>query len=235
MVIGTAGAFGLGAPLWAPPLLGTLPAFRIERVQISGTAFVDSAEIRELAAVPPNASVWDDGAEWEARVRAHEMVREARVRRVGMRAIEIRVIEVEPLALVPDGTLVPLDESGRRLPLDPSAEGLDLPILSGDGWMEEGRISDTPALTALRALGALREYDDAVYGLIAEVRLLGAASIEIELRESGRAERVLLPAVEPVRGLRRVEMALGHAADSALTIADARFEGQVILRTREEG
>lgn len=235
IVVGTAGALGLGAPLWAPPLLGTLPVFRVERVEVSGNAFVARGDLLRLAAIGPEASVWDDGSAWEARVRSHVLVREARVRRVGMRGIEIRVTEVQPLALVMDGTLVPVDEEGRVLPLDPAVWSLDLPVLSGDLGVEDGRLSDAGARDALRALAALKEYDDTFFGQISELWLLDAESVAIELIESGRTGRVLLPTADAVSGLRRVELALGHALEAVVAIADARFDGQVVLRTRETG
>jgi hypothetical protein len=242
IVVSTAAALGLGAPFWAPPVLGTLPVFRVERVEVTGNVFVGHDDVLQLAAIGPAASVWDDGSAWEARVRSHALVREARVRRVGMRGIEIRVTEVQPLALVMEETLVPVDEEGRVLPLDPSVWGLNLPVLTGgvgaeDGRVEveDGRVSDARARGALRALAALKEYDDAFFGQISELWPLDAESLEIELIESGRTGRVLLLAADAVRGLRRVELALGHASDSAASVADARFDGQVVLRTRKRG
>ena len=235
IVVGTAGALGLGAPLWAPPLLGTLPVFRVERVEVSGNVYVDRDDVLRLAAVGPEASVWDDGSAWESRVRAHVLVREARVRRVGMRRLEIRVTEVEPLAFVMDGTLVPVDERGRALPLDPAVWSLNLPVLTGGVLVEDGRVSDPRAREALRALAALKEYDGAFFGQISELWPLGADAVAVELIESSRAGRVLLPAFDAVRGLHRVELALGHASDSTVSIADARFDGQVVLRARKSG
>ncbi len=234
IVVGTAGALGLGAPFWAPPVLGTLPVFRVERVEVAGNVFVQRDDVLQLAAIGPEASVWDDGSAWEARVRTHALVRDARVRRVGMRGIEIRVTEVQPLALVMEETLVPVDEEGRVLPLDPSVWGLNLPVLTRGVGVEDGQ-RDARARGALRALAALKEYDDAFFGQISELWPLGAESVEIELIESGRTGRVLLLAADAVRGLRRVELALGHASDSAASVADARFDGLVVLRTRKRG
>jgi cell division septal protein FtsQ len=199
IVVGTAGALGLGAPFWAPPVLGTLPVFRVERVEVAGNVFVQHDDVLQLAAIAPEASVWDDGSVWEARVRSHALVREARVRRVGMRGIEIRVTEAQPLALVMEQTLVPVDEEGRKLPLDPSVWGLNLPVLTGGVEVEDGEVRDDWGRGALRALAALKEYDDAFFGQISELGPLDAESLEIELIESGRTGRVLLLAADAVR------------------------------------
>ncbi len=234
-VIGTAAVMGLGAPVWAPPVLGTLPLFRVERVGVEGTRFVGEDEVLKLAAIDPQASVWDDGSEWEARVRTHRLVREARVKRAGIREIEIRVTEVEPIAFVAGETLVPVDRDGWELPLDPAAHSLSLPVLTGEVRVEGGRVMGVGARDALVALAQLKDYDAAFFEQISEVRPIGAKSLAIELIESGRTGRVLLRATDAVRGLRRVELALGHAADRPVSAADARFEGQVILRARKEG
>ncbi len=234
-VIGTAAGLGLGAPVWAPPVLGTLPLFRVERVSVVGVRFVGEDEVLKLAAVDPQASVWDDGSTWEARIRTHRLVREARVKRAGIREIEIRVTEVEPIAFVVDKTLLPVDRDGWELPLDPAAVSLSLPVLTGEARIEGGRVMGVGARDALRALAELKEYDAAFFDQISEVWSIGGESLAIELIESGRTGRVLLRTTDAVRGLRRVELALGHAADQPVSAADARFEGQVILRTRKEG
>ncbi len=236
-VITSAAVLGLGGPFWAPPLLGTLPIFRIERVEIAGTVYVTPDELLELAAIEPTASVWSDGTMWEERVRSHPLVREARVRRTGMQEIEIRVTEVRPLAFVAGPTLLPVDENGVALPLDPAAYALDLPVLVGDVSLENGRVEGARARDALRALAALQEYDSAFFGQISEIRPLesGCVCVEIELIEAGKTGKVLLRTSDPVRGLRLVELALGHASDLGVATADARFEGQVVLSLREEG
>ena len=234
-VISFAAVLGVGAPFWAPPLLGTLPVFRIERVEIAGTVYATPDELLELAAIEPTASVWSDGTMWEERVRSHPLVREARVRRTGMQDIEIRVTEVLPLAFVAGPTLVPVDENGVTLPLDPAAYALDLPVLAGDASLDNGRVKGAGTRDALRALAALREYDSAFFGQISEIRWLESGCVEIELIEAGKTGRILLRASDPVKGLRLVELALGHASDLGVASADARFEGQVVLSLREEG
>lgn len=234
-VIGTAATLGLGAPAWAPPLLGTLPFFHVESVRVVGVRFVGEEEVRQLAAIGPHASVWDDDTVWEEHVRSHRLVREARVKRTGIRELEIRVTEVDPIAFVVDETLLPVDRDGWELPLDPAAYSISLPVLMGEARVEGGRVMGRGARDALVALAELKEYDAAFFDQISEVRSLGRESLAIELIESGRTGRVFLRTADAVRGLRRVELALGHAGDRPVSAADARFEGQVILRAREEG
>lgn len=239
-VVGLATAVGLSAPLWAPPALSRVDAFEVEEVGVVGARYVPPDEIAALADVGPDASVWADPGSWEERVRAHPLVRDAEVRRAGLHRLEIRVRETEPVALVATPAIVPVDEDGRVLPLDPAATALDLPIVAGEVEVREDRVVSRPALRLLEVLVALAEYDPVFVGQISQLRHVGDAAgdpgaagaehgAEILMARSGYTERILLPGDVPVRALRRVELALArHGAPVAS--ADARFDGQVVLR-----
>lgn len=231
-VLGAAAAAGATLPLWAPGLLGVFPAFRVERIEVVGTRHVPPDEVVRLARVDSAASVWDDPAPWEARVRAHPLVLQARVHRRGLRALEIRVVEDRPVALAATPRLVPVNAEGRLLPLDPAEAALDLPVLEGLARVEDGRLAgETPrALAAL--LGRLEEYDPGFVQNVSEIGRLEDGAVEVRMLDSAHCARILLPAGDPLLGLRRVEMALASAAGRA-ALADARFEGQVVLRLEE--
>lgn len=234
--MGMAAVVGLGAPLWAPPLLSGLELFRVEKVEVTGVRYVSPGEVIRRADVEEGASVWDDVSRWEARVREHPMVRDAEVLRAGIQRLEIRVREVEPVALVSAPELTPVDRRGRILPLDPARVGLDLPILGGDAAVEGGRVTGPEVVSLLEILVALEEAEPGFVREASEFRLLPRGGVEVVMATvEGRARRVLLPAEAPVRGLARVEMALGeHGGTGGLAAADARFDGQVVLR-REGG
>ena len=59
-VIGVAAALGVASPVWGPRVLRTVPAFYVSGVEVTGARFVDADAARGLAAIPPEASVWDD-------------------------------------------------------------------------------------------------------------------------------------------------------------------------------
>lgn len=228
-VLGVLAAAGALLPEWAPALLGSLPAFRVERVEVVGTRYVAPDEVVRLAAVDTAASVWDDPEPWEARLRTHPLIQEARVHRRGLRALEIRVVEDRPVALAATPTLVPVNAEGRALPLDPADVGLDLPLIVGRTSLEGGRVvgPEAPRLAAL--VGRLEEYDPGFTSLISQVDLLAGGDVEIRMLESAHCRRILLPGADPLLGLRRVEAALGAVGERA-AVADARFAEQVVLR-----
>lgn len=228
-----AAAVGLGAPLWAPPLLARADAFQVEKVGVTGVRYCPPEEIVDRASVPSDASVWDDPADWERRVRDHPLVRDARVVRTGLQRLEIQVTEVEPVALVAAPRLEPVDRRGRVLPLDPAESRLDLPILNGPVELRDGRIANEEARDLLAALVRLREAEPAFVGQASEFRGLEHGVGVWMSADAAGARRILLPAEDPVRALARVEMALGAHAGGPVDAADARFDGQVVLRTEE--
>lgn len=228
-VLGALAIAGAGLPVWAPGLLATLPAFRVERIEVVGTRYVAPDEIVRLAGVDTRASVWDDPSAWEARVEAHALVRTARVHRRGLRGLEIRVTEDGPVVLAATPALVPVNPDGRVLPLDPAEVGLDLPLLRGRATVEGGRLADPTHRRLAGLIGRLEEHDPGFTARLSEIGLVAAGDIEIRMLESARCARILLPADDPLNGLRRVEAALSAAGGRA-TEADARFDGQVVLR-----
>lgn len=234
-VVGMAALLGATAPLWAPPMLSRVPVFTVDEVGVVGTRYVPPDEVVRRADVDPDASVWDDPAGWERAVEAHPLVREATVSRAGVDRLEIQVREAEPVALVPGAGLEPVDGEGRVLPLDPTEAALDLPILS-DARIENGRVADGDGRAVLGALVALRRAEPEFVRNVSEVTRGQHGGVHVRLTEGQACDLVLLPLDEPVGAFRRVEMALGqHAGDRPVEAADARFDGQVVLRLERSG
>jgi cell division septal protein FtsQ len=233
-VVGTAALIGGTLPLWVPHLLSRLPAFRVARVEVVGTRYVAPDEIVRLAAVDPHASVWDDTGPWELAVEAHPLVQDAHVRRRGLRTLEIRVTEDRPIALVATPALVPVNVEGRVLPLDPTEVALDLPVLGGTWNVDHGSLTEAEPRRLAALLGELEAYDASFVEQVSEVTYRLDGSVEILMLPAARTASILLPADAPLRGLRRVELALGDASAKSVSVADARFAGQVVLRVEEE-
>lgn len=229
-VVAAAAVMGAGAPVWAPPLLRTLPAFTVQDVRVTGVRYLDRGEVLGRAGIPPEASVWDDPAPWEERVEGHVLVESARIHRSGLQGLEIRVVEVRPLAFVAAPELTPVDRKGRVLPLDPSDHALDLPIAIGEATVEEGRVQSPDVRSALDVLWRLRRHEPSFVSRISEVRSAGPDAVEVRMMEGAPASRLLLPTDDPVRALGRVELALGDASGERVRTADARFRRQVVLR-----
>ncbi|MDP2479854.1 MAG: FtsQ-type POTRA domain-containing protein [Candidatus Palauibacterales bacterium] len=229
-----AAAVGAGAPLWAPAVLARLPGFRVEEVRVVGTHYVPPDRVASLASVEPDASVWDDPARWEARVRSDPMIADARVRRTGAHRIEIHVTEIEPVALVPTPDLVPVDSAGHLLPLDPAQADLDLPILGSGATVEGGHLSDPGSRRLLDVLDRLRSAEPGFVRSASQfLRVPGG--VEVFMTGGGDARRVYLPDSDPEAGLRRVEAALAaRGGGSSAARVDARFDGQVVVAGKGE-
>lgn len=234
-VIGMAALVGVSAPAWAPPLLSRVPLFEVEEVGVVGTRYVPPDEVVRKADVASGASVWDDPAAWERRVEDHPLVREATVSRSGLDRLEIQVREAEPVALVAGSDLEPVDAEGRVLPLDPAKSKLDLPLLTG-ARLAGDRIAGAEGRGLLRALVALRRAEPRFVRHVSEVARSEHAGVRVRLTEGQACDVVLLPDDDPVRAFRRVERALGqNAGGEDVRAADARFDGQVVLRLVDSG
>lgn len=232
-VIGGSALVGTTLPIWVPALFSSLPTFRVERVEVSGTVYVAPDEIVRLADVSTEASVWDDPSAWEARVAGHPMIVEARVRRNGMNGVEIQVTEERPVALVATPTLVAVNAEGRILPLNPWEKGVDLPIVRGTAEVHADRVETQAHRDIVRLLGRLGVYDAAFVAQISEIWWTEQGALEILMLPSAHAGRIVLSAARPVQSLRRVELALDEAGDRRVEMVDARFEDRVVLRFEE--
>jgi len=226
-------SIGLSVPIWVPRLLATLPAFQISELRVTGTDHIPPEEIRALA-VTPDATVWDDPATWEERVRAHPMVREATTRREGFRSFEIAVVERRPVALVATPELRPVSGDGYVLPLEPSSVSLDLPIVQGQIEMENGFVTDPEVRELIFALARMDRTRSDFMSLVSEVGPAAEGGYRFLLLPGAGADVVLLPHDQPLRALDRVSIALGQIEDRRVARADARFRGQVVLTRVEE-
>ena len=227
-------SIGFSVPIWLPRLLATLPAFHISEVRVIGTEHISPDEITGLAAVAPDASVWDDPATWEARVRVHPMVREATARREGFHTLEIAVVERRAVALVATPELRPVSGDGYVLPLEPSYASLDLPIVRGPVEMESGFVTDPETRELISALARMDRTRSDFMSLVSEVGPAAEGGYRFLLLSGAGAEVVLLPRDQPLRALDRVSIALGQIEDRRVARADARFRGQVVLTRVEE-
>lgn len=228
-VVALAALVGAGSPVWGPPLLRSLPTFRVERVEVVGTRYLAPGVVARRADLPPDASVWDEPDRWRRRVESHPLVERARIRRSGLRTLEISVEEVEPVALAATPTLRPVSAGGLVLPLDPAEHGLDLPVLYAEIRAGVGeRLEEDSARTLLRVLTRLRREEPGFAGRISTLRRLRGGGVEVRMVEGTHVRTVLLPADEPVRALRRVELALGEH-DGEVATADARYRRQAVL------
>ncbi len=235
-VVAAASSVGVLSPVWGPILLRELPVFGVEQLRVHGARFVAEEDIDRLAAFKPEASVWDDMRAVEAAVAGHPLITDARISRSGIHRLDIEIREVQPIVLAATPRLVPLDASGRSVPLEPSAHDLDLPVLLGCRVSENGRVEPEAARRSLDVLEQVSAVDSVFTRQISSLRPIGGDAVEFLLLPGSSVNRVVLPFRDAVKAFLRVERAVGTAeANGSVTSADARFRGEVVLRMRADG
>ncbi len=211
------------SPWWARAGLRQLAFFRVRRVEIDGTRYVSPDEIVSRMRVDTSASVWDDVAPWEGRVREHPSVRDVRIERRLPGTLVVKVTENLPVALVQAAAgLVPVDAAGKSLPVNPAAADVDLPVLA------------TRDSTALRLLGEMRVVAPALFARVGEVRRIARGDLLFRFTDASPAAfRDILAAAdvtaERLNDLVPVEQDLVRRQVRATEI-DLRYRDQVIVR-----
>ncbi len=149
----------VASPWWGRAALRRLDFFRVRRVEIDGARYVSPDEIVSRLRIDTTQSLFDDVGPLEKRVRQHPSVRDVRIERKLPGTLLVRITENPPVAFVQATSgLVPVDASGRSLPVDPATADVDLPVLA------------TRDTLTLRVLGEVRERAPALFARIGEVR-----------------------------------------------------------------
>jgi cell division protein FtsQ len=118
------------APWWSPPLLKHLAFFRVRRVEVNGTHYIQADDIYRRLRLDSTASVWDDTRPLERRLTSLPGVRAVTISRKLPGTLLVQVSERSPVAFVPSASgLQAADADGHLLPLDPSRVAVDLPVL----------------------------------------------------------------------------------------------------------
>ena len=208
-------------------MLRRLDFFRVRRVEIDGTRYVSPDEIVSRLRMDTSASIWDDVAVLERRVRRHPSVRDVHIERKLPGTLLVRVTEDLPVALVQAATgLVPVDEMGKSLPIDPATANVDLPVL-----LERDTL-------ALRVLSEVRAKSPTLFARIGEVRRLSRGDRMFRLTESSPNlfHDVLVSSsvtAERLSEVVPVEQDLARRRARVIEL-DLRFRDQIIARLARE-
>ena len=147
-VTGIAGLAAIAG--FAPRALRDVDAFRVTRVEVVGTRYLDPYAVVRAAGLAVESSVFDPVEAWRSGVLTLPLVDDIQVTRRLPGTITLDVREVRPVALVSARTLRPVDLTGRVLEIDAAGASLDLPVLQGVET-RRGRV-DADGQAALRAL-----------------------------------------------------------------------------------
>jgi hypothetical protein len=206
----------------------------VGRVRVSGLRYLDAAQVERrsgLAAGQDLLALDLDRARQQ--VLMEPRVREARVRRAGLRDVEIHVEERVPAMLVEHGEPWEIDATGVLL--EPLEQGVvaDVPLLTGPDLSQTHPGSQVSTVDVRRGLAWTAILSDNV------LRLAGQVS-EVDVSDSGLTRLVLLNGVRvlaPVwpngtRQLSGLRATLADLAAKGMTPreVDVRFKDQIVVR-----
>jgi hypothetical protein len=206
----------------------------VGRVRVSGLRYLDSEQVRRRSGLAAGQDLIAlDLARARQLVLMEPRVREARVRRAGLRDVEIRVEERVPALLVKHGEPWEIDATGVLL--EPLQQGVvaDVPLLTGPDFSEVRPGTQVQTMDVRRGLAWTAILSDNA------LRLAGQVS-EVDVADSGLTRLVLLNGVRvlaPVwpngtRQLSGLRATLADLAAKGMTPreVDVRFKDQIVVR-----
>jgi hypothetical protein len=232
ILVGT-GVFG-AAMAWGgrlPDAVVDLEMFRVEDVEVRGLRYMEEAEVVALLGLEPETSVWTDKSRWHDRVGAHPLVKSVRVGRRLPDGLLITVAERTPIALGPTPTLEPMDAEGRRLPIDPAAYRLDLPVIHSTRRPPRGaRHFPSEVRRLAEEVEQLMAADTSFLQLVSSVSWTRGGAVAVRWTDPD-VEFLLPPRASPAR-LREGLTALSDARErqGMPDAIDLRFADQVVVR-----
>ncbi len=208
--------------------------FRLIDVSVEGANFMTRDELLTTAALPMGGSIWESLDPAAARLGAHPLIREARLRRRLPGTLVVEVREREPVAFLPAPVLTPVDSDARLLPISPAERRLDLPILQPrvDGQGKGTELTPGQLRKLSKELVHLGELDPALLASVSEIALDSWGDVLLHLDQPRSALRYRAPLI-PARlndGLRVLEDALDREPGRELVSVDLRFPDQVVVR-----
>jgi len=216
-----------------PDALSELGWFEIVDVSVTGHRYLSPEDVRIAAALPAGAGIWDDLDQVLENLESHVAIERARLARRLPGRLVIDIVERQPVALLPDPALIPIDREGVRLPIDPVLHRLDLPLVHARRDPE----GSGPPLTAVqlrtlaRELARLAEVNPDVLATVSDVGMDLWGDVRMRL-ESGVVFRYRVPVTSRrlEEGLAVLVDALERNPERRPAEVDLRFADQVVVR-----
>jgi hypothetical protein len=230
-VLALAVALG-GAVSRVPEALVEVEAFKVAEVRLRGARFLTQEEVVKALDLPAGASVWDDTKVLEARLKGHPLVADVTIHRRFPSALLVQVVEREPVALFPNPTLEPVDESGRILPIDPAFHKLDLPLMASADKGGPGSLTPEGLRLLAGEISRLAHVDPEFHSSISDVALYSRGDMRVRISDSPVTLqfRPGLADEQIQTGLRVLRDAQARFDEGQVVELDLRFEDQVVVR-----
>ena len=216
-----------------PEAMSGMETFRISDIEVRGVRFLTKDAVVAQLGITPATSVWTGKDVWIDRLMAHPLVKGAEITRRVPNSLLVTVVERRPIALAPTPTLEPIDAEGHRLPLDPAAYRLDLPIILTRRTPPEGSQLFPEDVRVLAAeVDHLVSADTAFLQMVSSVRW-GERGTLIARWTEPRVEFLLPRRASPRRlheGLLALSNAISRTPGDVPEAIDLRFADQVVVR-----
>lgn len=207
---------------------------RVTQVRVEGAHYLDAARIEKLAGVTVGQDLFAfDAARVRQRLLLEPRIAAASVERRLPRAVQIRIVERQPVMLVSHGVPWEIDSTGVLL--EPLAKGVvaDVPLLVGprfDRFRPGVQVRTPEVQRGLAWVQALGSRELQLAGQVSEVDVSEAGLTGLTLLDG---TRVLAPGWPP--GLSRLSALRVVLADlrqrgTEANEVDLRYDDQVIVR-----
>jgi len=206
----------------------------VGRVRVGGLRYLDAERVRRRSGLAAGQDLISlDLARARQLVLMEPRVKQARVRRAGLRDVEIRVEERVPAMLVAHGEPWEIDATGVLLEPLEQGEVADVPLLSGPDFSEQRPGTQVQTVDVRRGLAWTAVLSDNA------LRLAGQVS-EVDVSDAGLTRLVLLNGVRVLapawpngtRQLSGLRATLADLAAKGMTPreVDVRFKDQIVVR-----
>lgn len=225
-IAGVAAAAVTLAASGAPLALRHVDGFRVGRIQVTGAEHLSSADVIAASGITSRSSVFDDFEPWRETLERHPLVLRARVSRRLPDTIVLAITESEPIALVREDTLRPVDARGRVLPIGIARLEHELPVVNA-ALDEAGTRIDTSGVRLVQAFARIRETEPWLAAWTSEIAPL-PDGVRLEVDWPAGAE-VLLSATDAdvLEAVRLTVLDLANSVNAESEDAAAVVRGAV--------
>ncbi|MBI3304133.1 MAG: FtsQ-type POTRA domain-containing protein [Deltaproteobacteria bacterium] len=207
------------------------PYFTLSEIKVNTGQHLIPEEVISWSGVAKGMSLWKiSSTEVEERLKTHPWIRTAHVQRSLPQYLTITVIERQPVAILADGPLTYLDETGEVITRLTDTDDRDLPYVTGPATSvtpdAAGVVRQIPEMLALIRQSGWPEPVSEVHINQAEgfSFFLTGHQINIALTKERWQEQI--PHLAAV-------LRLWHSQGGRPALMDARFAGQVVVRPRQ--
>jgi cell division protein FtsQ len=179
------------------------PAFRAGTIAVTGLRRAHEAEVLRLSGLRAGVNLFAfDAGRAASKIEQHPWVRRAKVQRRFPPALEIRVEEREPAALVALGRLYFTDSEGQVFKRAAPGDPMDLPVVTGitrERFSDDTEEATARLRDALALLYAWRALD------VSEVHVLEDRALEVQTMDGLRVRVGLGGYAEKLSRLRTLD------------------------------